>query len=143
MITTPGATWRSGFERDQRVVDDEDRARSPMRRMIPATTTESSGRSTPAMPRQMTAGWMALEPSASVHDLWRTFSTSQLADRLQVGAAAARLCEDEPVFVGELADRLRAARVDAEDVGHRCNETCVTPRHTGQRPTEPAGRSRA
>ena len=51
----------------------------------------------------------------------------QLAGRLQVGAAAARLCEERSVFVGELADRLRAARVDAEDVDHRCDETCVTP----------------
>ena len=66
----------------------------------------------------------------------------ELADRLQVGAAAARLGEERAVRVGEQADRLRAAGVDAEDVDHGCNETCVMPRQ-GNVPTEPAGCSRA
>jgi hypothetical protein len=46
-----------------------------MRRMMPRTTAESSGRSTPAMPRQIAAGTMSLSPIAASITSCSTFST--------------------------------------------------------------------
>src|SRR5205823_620760 len=44
--------------------------------MIARTTTASSGRSTPAMPRQIAAGVMSRSPMTSSMTSWSTFSTS-------------------------------------------------------------------
>ena len=89
-----------------------------MRRMMPATTAESSGRSTPAIPRQIAAGTIAAIADRLVHHVVQHLLDLQLAGRLQVGAAGARLGDERAVLVRELTDRLRAARIDAEDVNH-------------------------
>ena len=54
----------ASLERDQRVVDDQTAALWPIRRMMPRMTAASSARSTPAMPRQMTAGTSDATPGS-------------------------------------------------------------------------------
>ena len=53
-----------------------------------------------------------------LHDVVQDLLDLQLAGRLQVGAARRALGDERAVFVRELAHRLRAARVDAENMNH-------------------------
>ena len=51
-----------------------------------------------------------------LHHLIQDLLDLELAHRLQIGAAAARLGNDPPVAVSQLADRLGAAGIDADHV---------------------------
>ena len=70
------------------------------------------------MPRQIAGRDDVAVADGLLHHLMEDLLDLELADRLQVGAAAARFREDLAVLVRELADRLGAAGVDAENVDH-------------------------
>ena len=70
----------------------------------------------------MAAGTIAAVADRLFHDVMENLLDLELADRLQVGAAAARFGEDATRVVRQLADRLGAAGIDTDDVwtlGHR------------------------
>ena len=58
--------------------------------MIPRTIAKSSGRSTPAMPRQIAAGATSTPAERFLHDVVQDLLDLELSNGLQIGAAAAR-----------------------------------------------------
>src|SRR4029079_14974287 len=117
-----GLIGRARFERDERVVDDEharlvadalhDAAdNAGVVRTIDARDAEANG-----------AGDRVAIRQRLLHHFVEDLFHFQIADRLEVGAAAARLREDLSPPVRELADGLRAPGVDAEDVHPLCHQ---------------------
>ena len=68
------------------------------------------------MPRQIAVGHDRRVADRLLHHLVQHLLDRELARGVQVRAGAARLGDDRPLFVGEQAHRLGAARIDAEHV---------------------------
>ena len=66
----------------------------------------------------MAAGRDVVVADRLLHHFVEDLLDFELAERLEVGAAAARFGEDLAASVGQLADGLGAARVDSENVNH-------------------------
>ena len=92
------------------------RALYPMRLMMPRTTVASSGRSTPAMPRQMAAGTAVCCAHRFFHHRVKNLLELQLANRLEIGAGAFGRRQHPAFLVAEEANGLCAADVNAKDV---------------------------
>ena len=94
------------------------RACAPIRRMMPATITESSGRSTPAIPRQMAAGTMSARADRFGHHIVQHLLDLQFAGGLKIRPRSSGLGDERAVLVRQVAHRLGAARVDTQHVNH-------------------------
>ena len=70
------------------------------------------------MPRQIDGRDDGAVADGLLHDVMEDLLHFELADGLEVGAAAARFGEDVAFLVRQLTDGLGAAGVDAENVNH-------------------------
>ena len=68
------------------------------------------------MPRQIAAGHDRALAERFLHHLVEDLLDLELADRLEIGAAAPGLGDHLAAAVGQLADGLGAAGVDADDM---------------------------
>jgi hypothetical protein len=112
MITTPGTPGAPASSATSASLTITVRACAPMRRMMPATIKESSGRSTPAIPRQMAPAMYRADRFG--HDVVQHLLDLQLPGSLQVRPRAAGLGDERSILVGEVAHGLGAASVDPQ-----------------------------
>ena len=134
-----GLPRRTGFERDERIVDDQrlrllaeagEHAanRVGLARLIDAGHAEADGRGSDRVARHRAADEFAehgFDP--------------RRPERRQMRTGAANVREHPALVIGQLADRLRAARIDAQNRHRGCTGYLIPAYNSGQCPAD--GRS--